>query len=47
MDVTDYFEGVNMSNNSIFGWSGHRKNGSTFESAEGDYEDIDLSFLSF
>ena len=49
-DVTDYFEGVNMFNNSIVGWSGHRKNGSTFESAEGDYVImmiIDLSHLSF
>ena len=38
-DVTDYFEGVNMFNNSIVGCSGHRKNGSTFESAESDYDD--------
>ena len=39
-DVYDYFEGKSIFNNSIIGWSGHMKNGSTFDSAEGTQNNI-------
>ena len=34
-DLFDFFRGKSLFNNSIVGWSGHRKNGSTIGSVEG------------
>ena len=42
-DVYDYFEGKSIFNNSVIGWSGHMKNGSTFDSAEGTQNNISVA----
>ena len=33
----DFFKGVSMYNKSLYGWSGHYKNGSTIASVKGKY----------
>ena len=36
-DLYAFFNGESMFNSSIIGWSGHKRNGLTFESVEGKY----------
>ena len=39
-NIQNFFTGSSMHNDSIFGWFGHMKNGSTFDSLEGTYMQV-------